>query len=170
MTPRRSNKSICTDARRRGTAEVELLLSVIVLLALLFLVRGGYQLMLARMDMIHTAGFRAMQEATASGNPQYTDDGDMPALDGIDAVRPGLPNRMHVPRLTTTVSIDSGANQTLSPKTVGGMAAVASPSWTYSAWPVGSDRSATTQWFQTYADESHSELVYPLGLAPVWTP
>ncbi len=163
-------KSTCTEVRRRGTAEIELVFSVVVLICIFMLLGSGVKLMLARLEMVQTADFQAMQNATAGGTPQYTDDADMPAIDGIGAVQPGLPNRMHVPRPNTSVTVNAGNGQTQAPVQIGSYAAVGSPSWTYSAWPVGSDQSATEQWFESFADESHSELVAPLGLAPVWTP
>jgi hypothetical protein len=160
-----------TTSRHRGTAEIELILSVVLLITIMMLALGAMHLATARLDTANNATFQAFNNANTGQTPQYTDDGDLPPIDGIGSVRPGMPNRTHVPRPTTQVSVYAGDKQTLPPVTIGGKAGLTSPAWTYSAYPVGgNDEQATQQWFLNDAAESHTYLTDPLRLAPPWTP
>ena len=123
------------------------------------------------MKTAQQADFQAFQDATQTDPPQYAGQAaGMPLTDGIDSVRPGpapgLPNRLSDPNPTQQASIMSGT----SPVTVGGYAAVTSPPWIYSAYPVTNDEDATSAWFLDYVNDSHVELIAPLELAPAWTP
>jgi hypothetical protein len=164
------HSSFCISARR-GTAEIELILSVVVLLTVMFLALGAMRIAAARLSTARTANVEAFRNATIDATPMYTGDGGLPPVDGVGAVRPGLPNRTHVPRPKQDVSVAAGDRQTLPPVTVGGKAGTAGPPWTYSAYPVGGqDEADTEQWFLDDAAESHTNLTDPLRLAPAWTP
>jgi hypothetical protein len=157
--------------RHRGTASIELILSVVLLITIMMLGLGAMHLATARLDTSNNATFEAFSNATTGQTPQYTDDGDLAPIDGIGSIRPGMPNRTHVPRPTTQVSVYAGDNQTLPSTTIGAKAGLTSPAWTYSAYPVGgADEQATQQWFLDDAAESHTYLTDPLRLAPPWTP
>ncbi len=155
--------------RRRGTAEIELLLSAMVLISLLLVVRSAMKIALGRMGTTANSSFTAIHNATAGSTPQYIDDQDLQAIDGVGSVRPGLPSRMHVPRLTLPISVHS-TNPPVHVVNIGSSAAVAGPPWIFSAYPVPNDQQATQQWFLNYVDDSHSELIGPLLMAPAWTP
>jgi hypothetical protein len=143
-----------------------------VLVTILMLALGAMRIGVARLDTAGTASFEAFRNATSGPVPLYTDDRDLAPIDGTGAVRPGLPNRTHVPRPEQTVSVYAGNNETLPDVTVGAKAGLAGPPWTYSAYPVGGqDRADTEQWFLDYAGESHTtDLGDPLRLAPAWAP
>ena len=148
-----------------------MILSVLLLITIVMLGLGAMQIATARLNTSNTATFEAFSNATTGQTPQYTDDGDLTPIDGIGSIRPGLPNRTHVPRPTTQVSVYAGNKETLPSATIGAKAGLASPAWTYSAYPVaGADEQATQQWFLDDAADSHTELTEPLRLAPAWTP
>ncbi len=163
------------NMRRRGTAEIELLLSISVLIVLLngtiFFRKLGH----ARLGGLQTTGFEAFQDATQANPPQYaTNPVDSP-VDGFTSVRPGLPNRLHEPKISTPVSVvfidqSNPQNSSTTNATMVASSALPSPSWTFPAYPDSADETATSQWFQNYVQESHQELIDPLGLAPAWTP
>src|SRR3954468_2737276 len=133
---------------RPGTAEIELILSVAVLMTVMFLAMGAMKIAAARLSTARTANVEAFRNATVESTPMYTDDSGLTPVDGVGAVRPGLPNRTHVPREKQDVSVYAGNKETLPPVTVGGKAGVAGPPWTYSAYPVGGqDAADTAQWF-----------------------
>ena len=158
-------------SRRRATADIELILSVGLMVTILMLGLGAMHLAIARLDTSNQATFEAFNNATTGQNPMYTDDSDLTPIDGIGSIRPGMPNRTHVPKPTQQVSVYAGSGQTLAPVTIGSKAGLASPPWTYSAYPVGNaDEDATQQWFLDDASESHTFLTDPLRLAPAWTP
>jgi len=180
----RSKNSCCTDrwakptlqerrrsfcSRRHGTAEIELALSIFVLLGLLFMIQGAVKIGIARLTTTETSWFKVDQNAMAGSSPEFLDDPEQPMVDGFVDVRPGMPNRMHVDRENSDVQVLKG-NDTFTAQ-VGDKSAVGSPSWVFSGYPAcNGDGAMNQQWFQTYADESHSALVPSLGLAPVWTP
>ncbi|MGA2499357.1 MAG: hypothetical protein ABSH20_16580 [Tepidisphaeraceae bacterium] len=157
---------------RRGVAEIELMLIICVIITLLMLTRGAMQLGLARLNTAETAIFEATNDATDTRHPpMYTDDPSLQAVTGYTNLRPGLPNRTHVIWPQSPVTIYTGDRQPLSPFTVSGKAAMISPAWAYSGYPVGeADVDAIAQWFDDYVSESHEELIVPLGLAPAWRP
>ena len=155
---------------RRGTAEIELVLSIVVLISLLMLTLGAMKIAIARLDTANTAEFEAFFDATSAQDPQYTGSSDLAPIEGVGASRPGLPNRTHVAKPTAEVTISTGNRDALT-TTVGGRAGLASPAWNYSAFPVGSaDRAVTGGWFSDHVNESHGQLTDPLRLAPAWKP
>ena len=156
---------------RRGTAEFELILSVVVLSTILMLSIGAMRVGMARMETARNAQFEAMKDAITAQSPQYTGDPRLQPIGGVGEVRPGFPNRTHVPRPTADVTVQDGNNGTLPPITVGGSAGLASPAWTYWGYPLGSeDRDASENWVRGYVTESHGDIVAPLRLAPAWEP
>jgi len=156
--------------RRAGTAEIELVLAVMVLVTLLMLTLGAMRIAVARLDTANEAQFEAFQDATAAATPRHADGSDLEPLPGVGQFRPGLANRTHVVRPTTQVVVSAGNRESISAE-VGGRAGLPSPAWTYWAFPVGGDDRATTAgWFEEHADESHGPLADPLRLAPSWKP
>jgi len=136
-----------------------------VLITILLLTVGLLHLASARLSTAQTANYQAFHDAIQANTPQYADNASYPPLDGITSIRPGFPNRLHVPMPKQTVLF-----QNLKATTVGSWTAVAAPAWSYSCYPVGGDSSATAQWFTSYVDESHQGLYQPLGLSPAWAP
>ena len=165
-------RSSYIDARRRrGVAEIELLLIVTVFITLLMLTRGAMQLGLARLESSETAALEAYQDASANSPPAYTSDPALQMITGYSDLRPGLPNRVHVTRPEKDVTVFSGTDEPLPPFTVGAKAGFAGPAWAFSAYPAGqTDYDQHGTWFDNYVDESHVELITPLGLAPAWPP
>ena len=177
MTPMPSKLSPFTDGAidsgcpHHGTADIELILSAVVLITILMLALGAMQIGIARLDTARSATFEAFSNATTGATPQYTGDSDLQPIDGIGSVRPGLPNRTHVPRPETDVAVYAGNKQTLPTATVGSKTGLASPAWIFSAYPVsGQDETDTEQWFLQDASESHTFLTDPLRLSPAWEP
>src|SRR4051812_36566113 len=72
--------------RRRGTAEFELILSVVVLLTVMFLALGAMRIAVARLGTARTAGVEAFRNATVESTPMYTGDGGLTPVDGVGAV------------------------------------------------------------------------------------
>lgn len=154
-----------TPARRRGTVEIELLLAVSLLLALLFLIGGGLALGRARLMGAHRAAFYVWHDATETSTPQYARDVAPP----VSLVREGLPNRLHTAELSENVTVYAGSS--MSPDvTLRQRAQLLGPPWTLSAYPAVGDREATERWFAQVADEVRQPFVHPLGLAPACPP
>lgn len=155
---------------RRGTAEIELLLTIILLITILMLTKGALELGLARIDAHQDAAARAFGDAAAGTPPAWADSTAAPVI-GYTDIRPGLPLRVHIVSARSTVTIYGGDRDPLPPFTVGADAAVSSPSWPICGYPAGQiDRDMIRSWFLDYVAESHEELIGPLGLAPAWRP
>jgi hypothetical protein len=156
---------------RRGTAEIELLLSILVLISILLLVSAGARIGLARLNALQTVENQALGNAATGQIPLYIGD---PALTEVTAEwddRPGLPNRSHVAHAQHQITILTGGGESIPPANISALAGAISPGWTMSAYPVGgSDESMTANWFDGFIADSHPELVAPLLLAPSWTP
>lgn len=155
--------------RQRGTSEIELLVVCLLLIVIMNATVFCRQLGSARLGGQQIAAEEAFHDATQAAVPVYADDAANPPTDGFASVRPGLPNRLHVPHDLTNVAL-ANASSGFAPVTLKASAALAGPSWTYPAYPDSGDEAATSQWFLDYVAESHQELVDPLGLAPPWTP
>mgnify|MGYP000666378517 CR=1 FL=1 len=167
----RSARTEPRPAFRRGTAEIELLFGVMVLIVILLLVRGGYQLAISRIGTGEQAEMQAFNDATAASPPMYADGIDVAPVVGYSDIRPGLPNRVHVPHLSQNLTIGTGDPQRPVDVTISSSAAVAGPPWTFSGYPAGSsDQALHAEWFLQYVDESHVERIDPLALAPPWAP
>ena len=167
----KSQRSLFRSTARRGTAEIELLLSIIVLISILMLVVGTVHIGMARLNTVEDAAYRALGNAATGGTPLYTNDPALSEITTIADIRPGMPNRTHVVVSQKQVSVSPSVNQTLPPTNVHAYAGAISPAWTFSAYPaIATDSQATQTWFETYVTESHQELIDPLVLAPPWAP
>ena len=166
----------CASPRhRRGSAEIELLICCIILLSLILLVSGTLKIGGARLTATQQAAFQAFHNATEDSTPLYTNDPAAQPIDGIAAIRPTLPNRVHSPHPTATATGLTGGDAGGTFKvTVSGHAAVISPTWAYSAYPVGTaDQAMLQTWFEDYMrdpagvdDNTRSSL----GLSAPWQP
>jgi hypothetical protein len=155
--------------RARGTAEIELMLAIPIIMVLLFLTVGAMTLGLARLDQTFGAEQAALWDATGAQTPQYGPSNDLVPPDGLAAIRPELPNRMHVATLQQTVNYSAG-NLNMRPVTLTNRVALLAPTWAYSAYPDVADRQVLDDWFTSYVEESHASIEGPLGLQPPWTP
>ncbi len=141
----------------------------VVLVSLLLMSMGAMKIGVARLSESRDVTYKAFNDATAGAPPQYTADATVTPIPGIESLRPTLPLRVSQPTDSTDVTVLTGNSRFNA--TVGATAAVISPSWTCNGYPVGQeDQQATLQWMQSYIDESHSNVNYPLGLAPAWPP
>ncbi len=158
----------------RGSAEIELLIACVILLSLILLVAGTLKIGGARLTATRQASFHAFHDATEDSTPLYTNDPAAQPIDGIAAIRPTLPNRVHSPHPTVTATGQTGGDGGTFTVTVGGHAAVISPTWAYSAYPIGaSDQAMLQTWFEGYLhdpsgidDSTRSSL----GLSAPWEP
>src|SRR4051812_13153044 len=134
---KRSPGATSISARpRRGTAEIELLLVIPILLGFLFLVGGAMKLGAFRIENIFSAEEKAYRDATASQDPLYSPNGPAP-IDGITSIKPGLPNRMPRADFAEGGSVDLYLGSTQPPPVpLHDNAAFAAPAWSYSTWPV----------------------------------
>lgn len=170
MTAKPSTNSASTNRRyRRGTAEIELLLSVFALVGILLLTLAAVRIALARLSTADESSLRAARYV-ATGEEAGDTEPFTPTT-GYTNIRPGLPNRAFAPRNTQSVTITQGGENASTTITLKGTAAAIAPAWTYPADPTGgADYAANEQWFSNYIDESHGALIGPLQLAPAWPP
>lgn len=163
-------------SQRRGTAEIELLLCVLLIITLLFLVTGI--LKFSRGLLLGSASAReaAFHDAMVTANPLYAPDSaptqavDTNPLPGYSTQRlPQLPVRLHVPRFEQEITTNYGSGK-MPTITIKNSAAVPSPAWALNAYPVPSDQAITEAWFESYIDESLGSIRGPLDLAPAWIP
>jgi hypothetical protein len=168
-TLRMTSRGSPPGRRVRGTAEIELMLAIPIILAILFLSVGAMTLGLGRLDLVFAAQQAAILDATGSQSPQYGPSADLQPPDGLAAVRPELPNRMHVAILSKAVDYSAG-NMKMRPVTLTNRVALLAPTWAYSAYPFPDDQTVLDTWFTTYVDESHMSITGPLGLQPAWAP
>jgi hypothetical protein len=156
--------------RRRGIVEIELLLTITLIVAILFLMRGAMNIALARMQTSQSAGFLAFHDVLAAPAPQYTAPSGLREIVGIGAVRPALPSRVHAPYELRDVVVRGGDVAPITAVQIGGKSGLIGPFWSYSGHPFYADRSAVELWFLEYVGESHEEFIGPLMLAPPWPP
>jgi len=160
---------ICTEREKRdsrlGTAELELLLVIPVLLLILFLAGGMLTLGTARMSNVYNAENNAYGQVVAgrgfyiSGDPAPVSDPD----------GPGLPNRFVLADEKKTVLLTHQTNPHF--VNLEDRAIFLDPAWHYSSWPQTGDRAAIQGWFEGYVGESHSaDVVTALGLKPAGPP
>ena len=162
MKQRRSGHS------RRGTAEIETLLVIPILLFLLMLVAAEAKLGTSRLSTVFSANEMAYRDATAARSPAYAPNSELDPVAGIGVVKPGLPERMHVADASSAVAMNLfGDSKTVNLKS---SAAYASPAWAFSAWPAEGDAQATENWFTDYANEVRQNVQDPLELSNPWTP
>lgn len=172
MTRTPSKSSTCTKQRRRarGTAEIEAIFAILVLMGILFLAVSAARLASARMKTAQLASFEAFKDGTDRRIPLHVDDTTVPPFGGVGDIRPGLPSRMHVPMETREVELFTGDKDDPNPMKVRSIAALAAPAWSGSGWPVGGDESTTADWFTTFVEDSHGEVIDPLMLDDTWRP
>ena len=160
-------KSICTrsiQAQRRGTAGIELLLVIPVLLTFLLLAGGALALGTGRLaNIFHAENSAYTQIETGRGLTL----GNISPIDGMAALRPvpALPNRFAYAEPTQTVRLNLGETTTRLAHTFDDRAVFLDPSWHLDGAPQPGDSAALQAWFSEYVAESHpSDLVYSLGL------
>ncbi len=173
---RHSSFVIRHSAHRRGNAEIETILVIPVLLALLFLMKGSLQLGTARLLNVFQAEQKAYADATTPTPPAAdSDSGTLDPLNDLASALPALPdqfpNRMHVSN--ATMDVNYGLNIPLPDAHLQNQAAFPAPAWAYSAWPVGdqggsfNDASATHAWFSDYTAQVRTDTITnALGLSP----
>ena len=152
---------------RRGTAEIELLLVIPLLLTILFLGGGALSLGKARMANAYNAENDVYGQVVAGRG--YSPTNNPAPTDGINAVKPALPNRYDLADEFKNVII----NGQEMPSTIklNDRAIMLDPAWHYSAWPQSGDRQWIQAWFEAYVAESHpGDVVGALGLQPPGPP
>jgi hypothetical protein len=165
---------------RRGTAEIELLLAIPVLLVILFLVGAMFQLGPDRIRNVSEAERVAYEDATASPAPSAISDDPSPITDPINSVAaasglPELPNRIHTANVQKQLN-DSFGNLKFKDLTLTNSAAFSAPAMLYSGWPYAADQQSVSDWTNQYAiwsvgDSSDpSSIAGSLDLAPGWPP
>jgi hypothetical protein len=154
-------------ARWRGTAEIELLLVIPLLLTMLFLAGANLTLGGARIRNVFNAETAAYRDATVEGNPALAGDGALPVVDAFGSLPPGLPSRTHVsqPQATADLALAGNGGGTTRVKLTDRSAFVA-PAWGYAGYPVEADGERTAGWFADYASQARGPLEDPLGLQP----
>jgi hypothetical protein len=159
--------SVASRKCQRGNAEIELLLVIPLLLTILFLIGGTLSLGKARLTNAYNAENDAYTQ-TVSGIG-FAPSNDPVPPDGINAVRPALPNRYVLAdelRNVTINELDASPTFRLNTRAI-----LLDPAWHYSAWPQSADRPAIQDWFDAYVAESHPPVVVnALGLQPAWPP
>ena len=147
---------------RRGTAEIELLLVILfVFIPILLLTGAGFRLGAKRLSNVFSAENQAYTQVTRGQN--ITTSGALMPIEGIAAIKPGLPTRMDVaaPQFNVNYAASLGIPGVSHTDT----AAFLDFTWRYSQSPVPDDAALTTKWFADYVAESHpSDLSTSLGL------
>ena len=152
----------------RGTAEIELLLVIPILLAILFLAGGSLKLGAARLANVYNAENDAYAQVVSGRG--FFPSSDPAPFEGFDA--PLLPNRFALADENLAVPLTqqqtANGNATIH---FNDRAIFLDPSWHYSSWPQTGDRPAIQAWFDAYVAESHPpDLVQSLGLQPPTPP
>jgi hypothetical protein len=152
--------------RRRGTAEVELLLATMYILIPVLLITGAMLVLgPSRVLNAYTPHEEAFLDATISPSPPSMTDievnqSDIPLVDPGDAeAEPHLDqlqqaNRVHQATTSDTITLHFGKWVTLSPVTLTSKSEFISPSWAYSSFPDPDDQQNLVDWAEMYADES----------------
>ena len=90
--------------------------------------------------------------------------------DGINAVKPELPNRYMLADEFQDVALLGQDNQKSTVRMTN-RAILLDPAWHISSWPELGDRRPIAEWFAAYVGESHpDDVVYDLGLQPAGPP
>jgi hypothetical protein len=158
--------------RRRGTADVELLMTIIIMLFTLFVAWGAGRIARLRLQVSDEAHTAAVRDAIASTSVQDATDSTVNPMTGEDgnSLSDPLPNRVHTTSKsgTITLQVPNGQPQHAYTLTFGGSSI--SPAWTYTAYPFDSDKANTQSWYENQTGTYHQPLEGPLQLKPVWTP
>lgn len=169
-------------AGMRGTAEIELLLATMYILIPILLVTGGMLILgPARIVNAFLPGRSAYQDAMTSETPGTVPTVDVEASDIqlVDPVNAGIAphldelqqaNRIHESTATQDVTVTFGKWMTLPTITLKNRAAFTGPAWSYSSWPVPSDKAYTQEWVENYEAESTEPYEESLMLQPAWPP
>ena len=161
------------DVRRRGVAEIEAIFCAVVLALLMLMGIGALKIAGTRMTTQNAAIYDSFKDSTNRPSPTLEGDSLLTPIDGTTTVRPGLPNRTHVSRQETHLNVNVDAGQTI-PAVIQALAGTIGPQLSYGAYPNLDDREDgeknVKDWFNAYVEESHSEVIDPLGLAPAWSP
>ena len=145
---------------RRGTAEIELMLAIPVLLVILFLTGGSLLLDRARMANAYNAENDAYTQVVSGTG--FTVSGDPVPADGF--FMPLLPNRYVMANELKSVQIQ-GVQPPIAAQ-LDDQAILLDPAWHFSAWPQSGDRGSLQGWFTAYVGESHpADIVDALELA-----
>jgi hypothetical protein len=153
----------------RGTAAIELMLVIPVLLTMIFLVGANLKLGGARIRNVFNAETDAYRDATVTASPSLADNPILAPTDGFDSLpyQSDLPTRVHISATQSTATLAlQGAGRPTSPITLTDQSAFIAPAWGYSGYPVTADTQTMAAWFDTYASEARSQYQDPLGLAP----
>jgi hypothetical protein len=146
---------------RRGTAEIELMLVIPVLLVILFLAGAALKIGKAWMGNAYNAENDVYGQVVAGRG--LTISAEVVPVEGINGVKPALPNRYAWADEQQVVVIEG----------VKGVPAIGledeaillDPSWALTGWPQTGDAVEMEGWFRAYVEESHpSEVVEALGL------
>lgn len=165
-TPKCRPSSAGRRCHARGTAEIELLLVIPLLLTILFLAGGATSLGKARMSNAYNAENGVYTQVVSGVGFSPANDPTPPAGVGM----PLLPTRYAMADEVKNVTLASGLNVPWT-ATLNDRAIMLDPAWTYSAWPQTGDRPAIAAWFTAYVDESHpADVVQALGLQPPGPP
>ena len=170
---------IYSHHHRRGTAEIETLILVPVLLGIIALIYAAYNIGSGRLHNAFNAEQQAYRDATAPiATPADASTGLLTPVDPFTAELPQLadelPDRVYVSELTP--KIIPATNLPLDPITLDDKAAFPAPAWAYSAWPSGNgygfaDRAATQGWFADYTGQVRTPAITAaLGLSPATPP
>ena len=159
--------------RRRGNAEIELLLVIPILLLILFVARAALQTGDGRLDNAFNAENSAYTQVESAGVAMVAPDAP-PA--GINAIHPdpALPNYFSYGNISTPVTTNLGNGATTA--TYRDQAVFLDPSWHFSQSPHPQDQPTLQDWFTNYADEMHPGdmqrdiMVLGLGLQPPGPP
>lgn len=165
-TTRRRSDGPTTGRLRAGIAQIELVLSLTVLVAILLLIWTALHLGQARLGTLWQAANITQSEAFR-GTAQQTVQG-VP-IDGYLPMRPGLPNRIHSRQEIEYVRLRV-TTEGSTPLRIGGSSMYIGPAQSFSAYPFRSDRPDIERWFVTGAIDSHGPFMAPLELAPPWQP
>jgi hypothetical protein len=159
-------------SRTRGTAEVELILLVPVLLTILLLCAMASRLGHARLTNVREGERQAYEQVVRGDNISRST--TLQTVPGVVSVHGDLPTRFDESLPATPVTFSEGwlklGNITLQDKV-----AFLDPAWHYSAWPPAlSDQQNLQTWFEDYVEEPRGQDTYlikeGLGLADPWPP
>ncbi len=146
---------------RRGTAEIELMLVIPVLLVILFLAGGSLVLGRGRLANAYNAENDVYAQVVSGRG--FTASADPVPAEGFFA--PLLPSRYAMASELRSVQI-TGVRPPIN-TTLNDRAILLDAAWHYSAWPQSGDRIALQAWFGAYVEESHPAVVVEaLGLQP----
>jgi hypothetical protein len=144
-----------------------LLLVIPLLLTLLFLGGGALSLGKARMSNAYNAENDVYTQVVSGRGYSPTNNPAPP--DGINAVKPALPNRYDLADEFKNVIING--QDVPSTINLNDRAILLDPAWHYASWPQGGDRQWIQAWFEAYVAESHpGDVVGALGLQPAGPP